>query len=323
MGYLIGMDIGGTNIVCGLLDPDGKLIRKMKLPTEVEQGSVYVISKISNMIKELLAAENISTPSLKAVGVGMPGFVDPMQGISLFAANLQWKDVPLAALLSSQINTPVFIDNDVRMYVYGEAMNGAGQGYDTVFGLTIGTGLASALVSNGELYYGGGFLAGEIGHIPMEGVQQLCNCGMIGCLETIVSATGIARQARSAIHAGNKSILQEWHSDLSEITALDVSKAYDLDDKAALKVMQYSGKLLGRGLSYAVPILSPDIIIIGGGAALAGERLLAPMREELRRLVHPMYWERLQIKQAEWIDDAGVIGSALYAKSRVDNADKQ
>jgi glucokinase len=316
MSALIGIDIGGTNIVCGLVDVEGRLISKKKLPTEVNLGSEYVITKIARMCNDLLAEANLHKDSIIAGGAGTPGFIDPDRGIIKFAGNLQWKNVPLADHLSAQTGFPVYVNNDVRMYMYGEAVKGAGQGYNHVLGITIGTGLSEALVSHGEIYHGGGFLAGEMGHIPMEGVTEICSCGMTGCLETIVSATGIARQARQAIMNGRESVLQQWHPDLAEITAEDVSKAYDLGDETAISVMQYTGSILGRGLSYAVPLLSPDLIVIGGGGAMAGERLFAPMRKELQQRVHPIYWERLHIKSAQWIDDAGVIGSALYAKAK-------
>lgn len=319
MSYFIGFDVGGTNMVCGLVDSAGTLIRKNKRKTAAQLGSEAVIAGMIEMIQTLCDEEKISPQSLRGVGVGTPGFIDPERGVCLFSANLNWRDVPLAELLSAQLPCPVYINNDVRMYVYGEAMAGAGQGYRHVLGMTLGTGIAAALVHDGQIYNGGAYQAGEIGHVPIDGVQERCNCGLTGCLETIASASGIARQAQQAIGKGEKSILTEWFSDPAHITAADVSRAYDADDEIAQRVMHYTGHMLGKGLSYAVTLFSPDIVVIGGGVAVAGERLFAPMREELKQRVHPMYWDRLYIKTASLLDDAGVIGSAIYAKSQKGN----
>ncbi|MCS7458852.1 ROK family protein [Paenibacillus doosanensis] len=319
MSFLIGMDIGGTNIVCGLVDEGGKLISKIKQPTEAHMGSGYVFDKISRMIQELLQTAQVESKDVAAIGVGTPGFIDPVRGITVFASNLQWTQVPTAEEIGKRTDIPTFIDNDVRMYVYGEAVAGAAKGYEHVLGITIGTGLAAAVVNNGELYYGGRYMAGELGHIPMPEIPYTCGCGLQGCLETLVSATGIARQAREQLEAGRASIMNDWLNGdpVDRITSADVSKAYDEGDPLAVEIMNHTGKLLGKGLAYAVSLYSPDIIVIGGGAALAGERLFAPMREQLQRSVYKGYWERLTIAPAQMIDDAGIVGSALAAGRRL------
>lgn len=317
MNYLVGIDIGGTNIVCGLVDMEYNLLAKIKKPTERHLGSDYVIQKIADMIEELIADNNVDRSQLKAIGAGTPGFVDPKQGHVVFNSNLGWKDIPFARILSEKAGIPVFIDNDVRMYVFGEAMKGAGKGAAFVHGVTIGTGLAAATVANGELYYGSGYMAGELGHVPVDGEKTLCGCGLTGCLETVVSATGILRQAKEALAAGRNSSMREAY-DQGELSAADVSAAYDQGDALAEEIMNYTGKVLGKGLAYSISLFSPDVVVIGGGGALAGERLLKPMREELQRSVYKGYLERLTIRIGELIDDGGVIGSAAFANSSVD-----
>ncbi|WP_079909935.1 ROK family protein [Paenibacillus sp. 32352] len=322
MGFTIGMDIGGTNIVCGLVDSDGKLLNKIKRPTEAGLGSGYVFDKISGMVNELLAAAGITHSDVSAIGVGTPGFIDPEKGITLFASNLKWTQVPTAEEIRRRTGIPTYIDNDVRMYVYGEAVAGAARGYDHVLGITIGTGLAAAVVNQGQLYYGSGYMAGELGHIPFPEIPYDCGCGLHGCLETVVSATGIARQAKDQLAAGRDSVMREWMDadPGSSLTAADVSKAYDAEDPLAVEIMNYTGRLLGKGLAAAVTLYSPDMIVIGGGAALAGERLFAPMREQLQNSVYSGYWERLTIAQAQMIDDAGIVGSAMAAGQRLKQA---
>jgi glucokinase len=322
--FLVGIDVGGTNIVCGLLDSEGNLLCKIRRPTEAHLGSEHVIDEIARMVLSLFLSEQIDPGQVLAVGIGTPGLVDPVRGISRFAVNLGWKDVEVAEQLHKRLNVPVFIDNDVRMYVFGEAIKGAGKGYDHVLGITLGTGIGAAMVNRGKMYYGSGFMAGEIGHIRMDGEQAACACGMRGCLETVASATGIVRQVREATANGKSSILRTWFSsgNLSGLTAADVSKACDAGDGVAVEVMRHTGRMLGKALSYAVSLFSPDVIVIGGGVAQAGERLLEPMREELKRSVYQGYWALLSIRTAKLLEDAGVIGSAIYAMQRMREHDQ-
>lgn len=319
MKHWIGIDLGGTNVVVGLLNDEMKIIGKVKRSTRADKGGEFVLSQIGEMVDEVLSLNSVSKNDLQGIGMGSPGFIDPNRGVSLLAVNLGWKDYPVAAKLQELTGKPVFIDNDVRMYVFGEATNGAAREYECVFGITLGTGIAGALVDKGQLYYGGGFMAGEVGHIRMPGENSRCGCGMDGCLETIASANGIARQAREAITAGRTSMMQEKlkPDPQATITAADVSQAYDAGDELAIEIMQHSGKQLGIALASVISLFSPDCIVIGGGAAQAGERLFDPMREAIKSNVIPMYWDRLTIVQGELIDDGGVIGSASFAKSRL------
>ncbi|NOU96541.1 ROK family protein [Paenibacillus sp. LMG 31456] len=325
MNYSIGMDIGGTNVVCGLVNADGKLLHKIKQPTESSKGSSYVFDKIGRMIEELLVKSGIEKSQVSVIGAGTPGFIDPIKGITLFAGNLRWTQVHTAEEISRRTGLPVYIDNDVRMYVYGEALCGAARGYEHVLGITIGTGLAASMINNGQLYYGSGYMAGELGHILMPEITYRCGCGMTGCLETAVSGTGIARQAREQMENGRASIMHDWLNgrSLEALTAADVSKAFDAGDPLAVEVLNHTGMLLGKGLASAVTLYSPDIIVIGGGGALAGERLLAPMREQLKQSVYSGYWDRLTIRTAEMLDDAGIVGSAMAAGERLSSTGTQ
>lgn len=314
--WFVGVDVGGTNIECGVMDGSGKVVSRLRRPTLPGEGQEAVIGRIAGMATEAAVSAGLSIGRISAVGIGNPGFIDPIRGISLDSVNLGWRNVPTADLLTARLGLPVYVENDVKTYVYGEAMAGAGVGFRYVFGLTIGTGLAGAFVSDGSIFGGGDFLAGEIGHIPFDEIGYRCNCGLNGCLETMVSATGIARQAADAVKQGAGGILAERYAHAGAITAKDVHDAYTEGDPTARSVLDRTGRLLGKALSFVVPVLSPDVIIIGGGAAQAGAALLGPMEEELRGRLLPAYAERLQIRQAALGHDAGVIGNALYAKMR-------
>ncbi|WP_159881414.1 ROK family protein [Paenibacillus puerhi] len=318
MKHYAGVDIGGTNMVIGIVNEAGETQKMVKIATEVKRGGEDVVRRLAEAIGQVQKEAQVT---IQGVGIGVPGFVDHVKGTSVFAANLGWKDFPLADLLSAQIGgVPVFVNNDVRMYVYGEATGGAGRGFRHVLGITVGTGMAAAMYNDGRLYYGSGGRAGELGHVTLEGIDYVCNCGLTGCLETVASATGIARQAREAVARGESTVLARQFpgEKVADITSADVSKAYDAGDPAAIAVLQRTGTLLGRGLAAAITLFSPDLIVVGGGAAQAGERLLKPMREEIERAALSFYWRDLQIKPAELLEDAGVVGSALYARGRLE-----
>lgn len=321
MSHYLGIDIGGTNIVCGAVDEAGRLIGMRKLATEASRGSADVVSRIADAAEQL-RRETLGEGRWTAAGIGVPGFVDHERGVVELAVNLGWEGFPLAEELAGRIGAPVHINNDVRMYVYGEAMAGAGKGVSHVYGITLGTGMAGALVQEGELFYGGGGIAGEIGHIPVPGVSFRCNCGLTGCLETVASANGLARQARQAMEEGRQTVLSEWFpgEEAGRLTAADVTRAWDAGDVLAQEIMDRTGRALAVGLTAAITLYSPQMLVIGGGAARAGERLLAPMREELQRLLLPAYWNQLGIRTAELLEEAGVVGSAIYAKRRAERS---
>lgn len=316
MKYVAGVDVGGTNMECGLLDELGNVLVKRKYPTKPERGVDAILESIAVTLEQLGVEIGVHMDDIEVIGVGIPGLVDPEAGISLRAVNLNWNQVPVVAKLKGLTGKPVFIDNDVRMYVYGEAVAGAGRNHDYIYGITIGTGLAAAFIQRGEIHRGNRFMAGEIGHVPVDGVKFVCGCGRIGCLETIVSATGIAKQAQTRIEQGEESLLSEWFANVKDIRSSDVSRACLAGDELSRDVLEHTGRVLGRALAWVVPTLSPDVIVIGGGGALAGEPMLEPMKDELNHRLLQDYRNHFTVKCAELSDDAGIIGSALWALHR-------
>lgn len=310
MKTYIGVDIGGTNVVIGLLDEAMNLLGQKKLSTLSAEGPERVLDRIAAVIQELITQFS-AEKQVQAIGIGVPGFVDHVEGISVLSVNLNWKNFKLAEGMRKRTGLPTYINNDVRMYVYGEALRGSGRGYDHVLGVTVGTGLAAGIVTEGRIYHGGANMAGELGHLPFDEIPYRCGCGLQGCIETVASATGLVRQAKRLIAEGRATLLLERGDQLQ---AKDLSEAYDQGDAVAQEVMHTTGRLLGKALAYAVTMTSPDVVIVGGGVAAAGERLLAPVREAMQASLIPAYWERIRIVTASLGDDAGVIGSACYAR---------
>ncbi|MFC5468389.1 ROK family protein [Cohnella suwonensis] len=323
MNVSIGIDVGGTNIVGGVVEESGAVIRKVKRPTEANAGSEAVLDRITDIVRELREslADGVDAT---AVGVGIPGLVDPDAGLSRFAGNLGWRNVPVVRELEKRIGLPVVIDNDVKLYVYGEAVAGAGRGSRHVLGITIGTGIAAAIVNDGAIYHGFKSMAGEIGHVRMDGVNERCSCGLAGCLETVASASGMVRQTRKALREGRESVLRDWFPGdeaFAGLTAAHLSRAMDEGDALATAVMTRAGMLNGRALAAAAMTISPEVIVVGGGGALAGDRLMEPLRNELYGLLLPDFREGLKVVLAENNDEAGIIGSALYARKRMMESD--
>lgn len=315
MTYIAGVDVGGTNIVCGILDESGNVISKCKIPTESEKGHKPVLSNIAETLSKAAGNARIHFDEITTIGLGIPGLIYPGQGICKKSVNLNWENVDVASQLNALTGKSIYIDNDVRMYVYGEAIAGAGRGYHHVFGVTIGTGFGAAFINQGEILLGNRSMAGEIGHVPLKDRGFDCKCGQVGCLETIVSATGIVRQAKQKLAAGMPSILSETVL-RNHFTSADVAKACEQGDALAKEVMAETGEALAYALSWIVPTLSPDAIIIGGGGALAGDLILEPMKAELDQRLLKDYVGSFVVKTAELNDDAGLIGSALSAMYR-------
>ncbi|GAB2696411.1 ROK family protein [Paenibacillus thermoaerophilus] len=317
--YAFGFDVGGTNIECGLVGREGSIVWRSRVRTEPERGNEHVMSLIAGQALQGLRDTGIPASDVSGIGIGMPGLIDPKRGVAILSANLFFRNYPVAAQIAERTGLRVCVENDVRLYVYGESLYGAGRNYRHVLGLTIGTGLAAAFVQDGRLYSGSGY-SGEIGHIPVDTNGRPCGCGLTGCLETVVSAPGIVRQAIEALADGGhpNSPLRRKHADPSLLTARDLSEAYDEGDALAAAIMERTGRLLGRTLSYLVPMLSPDAIVIGGGVAQAGERLLGPVKEALYANIMPVYRDRLAFAAAELGDDAGILGSARWAFERTE-----
>jgi glucokinase len=317
MNYYLGFDVGGTNIVCGIVDDGGQVLAQSKHKTAAAQGSVKIAAKMAEMARKLVVKTGLSWNELAAAGVGVPGLVDPKEGTVVFSGNLSWRNVPIGKLLEKHLHLPVVVDNDVRMYVYGESLIGAGKDHHHVLGVIIGTGLAVAMVNNGALYYGNRSMAGELGHVPVGHDGYSCGCGGKDCLETFASASGLLRHVARMLDQGRTSLLADWKRERGNITAADISRAYDLGDPLAIELLDEAGEKLGKALAFAVSLLSPDVLIIGGGLSYAGDRLIAPMSRALENNVLPDFWNQLTISRAYYPEVAGVIGSALNARFKL------
>ncbi|WP_298632344.1 ROK family protein [uncultured Porphyromonas sp.] len=308
--YVVGVDVGGTNTVFGIVDARGTIIRSDKI-----KSTNHV--KVEDYVKELadsiisLANDAGGIDQIHGVGVGAPNG-NYFTGSIDFAPNLLWKGrIPMAYLLSEALNgIPVALTNDANAAAIGEMTYGAARGMKDFIEITLGTGLGSGIVVGGKLVYGHDGFAGEIGHTIIRRNGRSCGCGRFGCLETYCSATGVARTAKEFLTAReDDSLLRTL--DIAEITSKDVYDAAVQGDKLALDVFETTGAILGEALADSVAYTSPEAIILFGGLTKAGSILLEPVKRHMEQNLLAIYKDKVKILVSELKEsDAAVLGAS-------------
>ncbi len=233
--YYIGIDLGGTNIKSAIFNTNFEKIAEYRIQTQADKGSDIVLSRMLNSIEELLKSSGINAREILCMGIGVPGLLDTKTGISKFSPNFsKWENVHVSQWFESKLKIPTFIDNDVRMNLYGEWYFGAGKGKSNVVLITLGTGLGSGVIIDGHVLYGDTGSVGEIGHMNMYRSGRPCRCGSYGCLGRYVSAIGMLRTLKEKMQNGENSVIHDWvKGDYDKITAKMVSEAFDKGDKVA------------------------------------------------------------------------------------------
>lgn len=316
--YIIGVDLGGTNIKSAIFDSEFKPVLERSDPTEAAAGPAHVLTKIKQIVNEMLLKAEIRQTDVQCMGMGIPGLLDPQEGMSIFSPNFPgWENIQVVNAMQSEFAFPVYIDNDVRVNLYGEWYFGAGSGHKYIVLITLGTGLGSGIVMDGKVLYGQTASAGEIGHMNMYREGRPCRCGSSGCLGRYVSAVGMVRTFIEQLESGKTSIVQNWAHDESDITAKMISEAYDLGDELAIEVMHETGKTLGFGLSNVINLFNPELIIVGGGMSAAGDRLLDSVRDTITHHSLKLSAKACKVVQATMGGRAGMVGAAVYASQRL------
>ena len=320
--YLVGVDLGGTNIVAGALPEDGAsdVIALRTEPTRAEQGADAVVDRIVRMIDavivETLAQTGARRDDIVGIGVGAPGPLDRERGIVVTTPNLGWTNFPLRDVIAQRTRLPVRIDNDANCATLGEWWLGAARGARNVIGMTIGTGIGGGIILGGRLYHGASDVAGEIGHATIDITGRRCKCGNYGCLEAYASGPSIADRAREAIGADDDALLVRMvGGDLSRITAATVYEAAKLGDDVALDVVRETSRFLGAGIANLLNIFNPDVVVIAGGVTQAGETLFGPLRREVRKRAFRPAVDACQIVPGV-LAAAGVVGAVAAYKQQ-------
>lgn len=313
MKYSIGIDLGGTDIKAGLLAADGKLSCRIIVPTRVDEGAKAIAARIAQTIYQVIeAAEKGEKKEIIGIGLGAPGLIIADSGIIHFSPNFPgWSDIPLLDYVNAELDDldlPLYIDNDVNVMVLGELHHGAGIGYENVVALTLGTGVGGGVVIDRKVYHGSWNTAGELGHTVVQPNGRKCGCGNHGCLEAYAGARHIVERTQQQIADGRKTCL-----DPEVLTPKQIAEAATSGDKLALDIFLETGKYIGIALTSIAHILNPQIAIIGGGIAAAGENLLFQhIREEFKKRAMDIPGG-MQIVPAKLGNDAGLVGAAMLA----------
>jgi glucokinase len=308
----VGVDIGGTKVAAGVVDPDGRVLARALRPTPSRDVRL-VEETIVEVVRELAAAHDV-----RAVGIGAAGFVDAQRARVLFSPHLAWRDEPLRDALGAALELPVVVENDANAAAWAEWRFGAGRGETRLVCVTLGTGIGGGIVLEGVLQRGRFGMAGEFGHMVVVPDGRRCECGNRGCLEQYASGNVLGREARELALAGSPvavGLLERVGGDVEALAGPVVTAAARDGDPCAVELFDDVGRWLGIGLANLAAALDPGLFVIGGGVSDAGELLLGPAREAFRRtLTGRGYRPVARIRAAAFGPEAGLVGAADLAR---------
>ncbi len=307
--YVLGIDIGGTNTVFGIVDARGNVIASSSIKTGKHAEFNNYLEELYTEATHLIEA-NDAIDKIQGIGIGAPN-ANYYTGEINNAANLPWKDVKLAQLVSEKFGIPVAVTNDANAAALGEMTYGAARGLKDFIMITLGTGVGSGIVINGQVVYGHDGLAGELGHVIIKRNNgRLCGCGRTGCLEAYCSATGVARSAREFLEIRTEPSLLR-NIPVEEITSKDVFDAANKGDQIAKDIFNYTGTLLGEAMADMTVFSSPEAFILFGGLSKSGELLMKPLREAMDRNMLSVFKGKAKIILSELKEaDAAVLGAS-------------
>ncbi len=311
----IGIDLGGTGIKAGVVNDKGEILSKASCPTLPERGYEAVIRDMANLAIQVARDSGHEIGDMEAIGVGLPGIMDPRTGRIPFCTNLGWHDVPLVEEMAKYVDVPVFVDNDATVAGLAESVAGVSAGCENSVFVTLGTGVGGGVVLGGKVFSGSHGVATEIGHMITVVDGEPCTCGNKGCFERYASATALIREGRRMCEAKpDAALAKAVGGDLSAINAkhvIDLAKAGDPDCAA---IFDRYVEHLAIGLVNIINLYDPEVIVLGGGVSHAGQFLLDAVRAKLPSLVFYKGMPYARVELAKLTNDAGIIGAAMLGR---------
>ncbi len=306
MKYIFGIDVGGTTIKFGLFDSEGKLLEKWEIVTNTDNKGESIISDIGDSVNDKIKEKAIDKSDILGIGIDVPGPVVKSTTV-LECVNLGWGLKHVSKELGDLLDIEVRVGNDADVAALGEMWQGGGKGFDSIFMVTLGTGVGGGVVVDGKIVTGSHGTAGEIGHVTVNTEESLvCNCGKPGCLEQYASATGITRLGNELLEKSNEPSSLRDYDELSSKAIFDEAKA---GDKLALELADEFGRVLGLALSFVASLIDPEIFVIGGGVSKAGDIIIDLTKEHYKNNVMKSIKDT-EFKMAELGNDAGIYGCA-------------
>jgi glucokinase len=315
----IGVDLGGTNLKLALLDSENRIVERLTVPTGGTEGHRAVIERMVQGI----AALRMRAPQIpvSGIGIGVPGLVDMETGVTGDLPNLpgRWTDVPVGETIADATGLPVGMLNDGKAFAVAEYRLGAAAGAQTALMAAVGTGIGGAVVAHGQVLFGVGGAAGEVGHVIVQPEGPRCTCGNLGCVETLASGPAIVGEAVRRIVQGFATAMTDLSAgDLNAITPELVARAAEQGDPVATEVIERAGGWLGIALAGGIAVIAPEIVVIGGGVSPAESQYFRAAEATARSHSGVTEIDRIAFKPAILGYDAGVIGAALWGREVAD-----
>lgn len=314
--YLVGVDFGGTKILAGVYTHALELIGLAKLSTKAHRSADHVVERIARAVREAVDGAGLTLADVRAVGLGAPGAVDGESGRILFAPNLGWRDVPLKENLQRLLGLPVFLENDANVAALGAYVWELQSRPRYMLGVFVGTGIGGGLIINGQLYHGFRHTAGEIGHMVIDVNGPPCGCGNRGCLEAVASRTAMFRTIKTAVQNGQKTLLTDLlGTELDDMRSGDLRKAIHRGDAFVRGVVEDAARAIGLALASLVNILSPEVIVLGGGVIEAlQDEMMGLITQTTRERAMPGTMQGVEIIASALADNLGITGAAVLAR---------
>lgn len=314
--FVVGVDFGGTKIYAGVFNPALECLGTARVSTKAERGAEPVIERLTRCVRDAIDECDLTIEQIRGVGVGAPGAVDTEAGKVIFAPNLDWKDVALKKAIEKQLDLPVFIENDCNISALGVYELELKAKPRNVLGIFIGTGIGGGLILDGELFSGFNKTAGEIGHMVIMAGGPKCGCGNNGCFEALASRTAIFRQIKSAVEEGQKTVLTDMLGPkLEDLRSGDLRKAIRRGDKFVSRIVEQAAEYTGIAVANLINLLSPEVVVLGGGVIEALEDEMMPIiTETATRRALTGTAKGIEVIASKLGDEAGIVGGAVLAR---------
>lgn len=310
MEYSIGIDLGGTKILIGLVNKKtGEVLHYVKKKTKKDKGPKNIVKKMTDGIDELLKESEVSVKEISSIGIGAAGQVDRENGIIIAAVNLECYDLNIREKINEHYNIPVYLGNDVEIAAMGELKYGAAKGYDDVVCIFVGTGVGSAIVKDGKIIKGATGTAGEIGHMIVDLNGRPCACGAHGCLEAYASRSAIEKRIEGALKKGRYSVILDTMD--KSITSHIIQDAIEKNDELVTQCVDEAAEYLSGGIASIINFINPKLIVLGGGLIEAVDYFYQKVTKKAKAKSLPVPATKIEFKKAALGDFSGVVGAAF------------
>ena len=318
MKYYIGIDLGGTNIVAGVVNENYEIISKASTKTNLPRPEKEIADDMAKMAVKATTDAGLTMDDIEWIGIGTPGIANSETGIIEYSNNLGFNNTPMVKYISEATGKQAFVENDANAAAYGEYVAGAAKGAKNAVCITLGTGVGGGIIVDGKIYAGSNFGGAEIGHTVIEVDGPQCTCGRKGCFEVFSSATGLIRMTKEAMDADKTSVMHKITLDRKgKVSARTSFEAMRMGDPAAKAVVDKYIKYLAAGITNTINIFQPDVLCIGGGVCNEGDPLLLTMKEIVKKEVYTRNSKKnTEIVIAKLGNDAGIIGAAFLGKAK-------